>query len=207
MQNMRKLGTVDLEILNLAMKENGTFNENNLENSGLKRLGVGRILDSLASLKDRKLVSLNSDGSFSITDLAREILWSNNIPIWAKILRLLQIKSCSMKQIVDILRMSEDKLIEDVEELRKNQFVLMSPQRQEDKLVKVYEILPEGIEEIDKTDTEGFGNTIFDKPKPEVEILSLIDEIIKDIQDSQIDQSEKDSITRKLSKLKDRLEI
>jgi len=30
---MRKLGTIDLEILDLAIKENGTFNENNLENS------------------------------------------------------------------------------------------------------------------------------------------------------------------------------
>ena len=122
---MRKLGTVDLEVLHLAIKENGTFNENNLANSELKWLGVGRILDALASLKDRKLVLLNSDGSFSITDLAREILWSNNVPTWAKILRLLQIRSCSMEQITDILRTSEDKLIDDVEKLRKNQLVLM----------------------------------------------------------------------------------
>ena len=207
MHNMRKLGTVDLQVLHLAIKENGTFNENNLENSELKRLGVGRVLDALASLKDRKLVSLNSDGSFSITDLAREILWSNNIPTWAKILRLLQIKSCSMEQIADILRTSEDKLKEDVEKLRKNQFVLMSPQRQEGKLFKIYEILPDGVEEIDKTEMGGFNNTNFDEPKPEVEILSLIDEIAKIIQDSQIDQSEKDSITGKLSKLKDRLKI
>ncbi|MCH6586502.1 MAG: hypothetical protein IH792_05695 [Thaumarchaeota archaeon] len=204
---MRKLGTVDLEILNLAIKENGTFNENNLENSELKRLGVGRILDALASLKDRKLVSLNSDGSFSITDLAREILWSNNVPTWAKILRLLQIKSCSMKQMVDILRTSEDKLIEDLEKLRKNQFVLMSPQRKEDRLVKVYEILPEGIEEIDKTETVGFDNTNFDEFKPGVEILSMIDEIVKEIQDFEMEQSKKDSITGKLSKLKDKLKI
>jgi len=204
---MRKLGTVDLEILNLAIKQNGTFNENNLENSELKRLGVGRILDALASLKDRKLVSLNTDGSFSITVLAREILWSNNIPTWGKILRLLQIKSCSMEQMTDILRTSEDNLIEDVEKLRRNQFVLMAPQRKEGRLVKVFEILPEGVEEIDKTETEGFGNINFDQPKPEVEILSLIDEIAKEIQDSQIDQSEKDIITEKLSKLKDRLEI
>ena len=204
---MRKLGTIDLEILDLAIKENGVFNENNLENSELKRLGVGRILDALASLKDRKMISLNSDGSFSITDLAREILWSNNIPTWAKILRLLQIKSCNMKQIIDILRISEDKLMGDVEKLRKSQFVLMSPQRQKEKLVKMYEILPEGIEEIDKTETKGFDNTNFDEPKPEVEILSLIDEIVKEIQDFQIDQSKKDSITGKLSNLKDKLEI
>ncbi len=204
---MRKLGTVDLQILDLAIKVNGAFNENNLENSELKRLGVGRILDALASLKDRKMISLNSDGSFSITDLAREILWSNNVPTWAKILRLLQIKSCSMKQMVDILRISEDRLMEDVEKLRKSQFVLMSPQRKEDRLVKVYEILPEGIEEIDKTETVGFDNTNFDEFKPGVEILSMIDEIVKEIQDFEMDQSKKDSITEKLSKLKDRLKI
>ncbi len=204
---MRKLGTIDLEILDLAIKENGVFNENNLENSELKRLGVGRILDALASLKDRKMISLNSDGSFSITVLAREILWSNNIPTWAKILRLLQIKSCSMEQIIDILRISKDKLIVDVEKLRKTQFVLMSPQRQKEKLVKIYEILPEGIEKIDKTETEGFDNTNFDEYKSEVEILELIDEVVKELNDSQMEQQKKDSITEKLSKLKEKLEI
>ena len=204
---MRKLGTIDLELLHLAIKENGTFNENNLENSELKRLGVGRILDALASLKDRKLLSLNKDGSFSITELAKEILWNNKIPVWAKILRLLQIKSCTMQEIVDILRISEEELFGDVEKLRKNQFVLMSPQRQEDKLVKVYEILPEGIQEIDKTETEGFGNINFNEPKQGVEILSLVDQVIKDIQDSQIEQSKKENIIQKLSKLKEKLEI
>ena len=204
---MRKLGTIDLEILDLAIKENGVFNENNLENSELKRLGIGRILDALASLKDRKMISLNSDGSFSITDLAREILWSNNIPTWAKILRLLQIKSCSIEQIIDILRISKDKLIVDVEKLRKTQFVLMSPQRQKEKLVKIYEILPEGIEKIDKTETEGFDNINFDESKSEVEILELIDGVIKELNDSQMEQLKKDSITEKLSKLKEKLEI
>ena len=142
-----------------------------------------------------------------MTELAREILWSNNIPTWAKILRLLQIKSCSMKQISDILRTSEKQLIDDVEKLRKSQFVLRSPQRQEGILVKIFEILPEGVEEIDKTETEGFDNTNFEESKPEVEILSLIDKIEKEIQDSKMEQLEKDSITEKLSKLKDRLEI
>jgi hypothetical protein len=158
---MRKLGTIDLEILHLAINENGTFNENNLENSKLKRLGVGKILDSLATLKDRKMLSLNKDGSFSITELAREILWSENIPVWAKILRLLQIKSCSINQIEDILKISRNEFVEDIEKLRKNQFVLMSPQRIEEKIIKVYEILPEGVEEIDKTESEGFNNVKF----------------------------------------------
>ena len=92
---MRKLGTIDLEVLVLAIKEEGTFNEYNLENSDLKRHGVGKLLDTLASLRERKFILLNTNGSYSITQLAREILWSSNIPIWGRVLRLLQIKSCT----------------------------------------------------------------------------------------------------------------
>lgn len=204
---MRKLGTIDLEILNLAQKENGTFNEKNIENSSLKRLGIGKILDALASLKDRKMISLNQDGSFSITQIAKEILWSDNTPAWTKILRLLQIKSCSVTEIADILRIKEEIIFEDIEKLRKNQLVLMSPQRQEEKLVKIYEILPEGVQEIDKTETEGFDKINFEELKSSVEILSLIDEIIKEVQDSVLESSKEKVITEKLYKLKDRLKI
>ncbi|MDH3765502.1 MAG: hypothetical protein OER82_06800, partial [Nitrosopumilus sp.] len=205
--NMRKLGTVDLEILHLAINENGTFNENNLENSDLKRLGVGKILDSLATLKDRKMISLNSNGSFSITEFAREILWSKNIPKWARILRLLQIKSCNMEQISDILKIPKMEASEEIEKLRKSQFVLMSPQRQEEKIVKVFEILPDGVKEIDMTETEGFDKIKFGEIKPEIEILSRVDEIIKEIQNTQLEQTKKDIITKKLSELKNKLEI
>jgi len=204
---MRKLGTIDLEILHLAIKEKGTFNENNLENSELKRHGIGKILDTLASLRDRKFISSNSDGSFSITELAREILWSSNIPIWGKILRLLQIKSCNLDQIIEILGITEEKIKEEVEKLRKNQFILMSPQRQEDKLIKIYEILPEGIQEIDKTETEGFNKIIFGELKPNGGILKIIIEIKKDIDELQILQSQKDKILEKLTSLENKLEI
>lgn len=204
---MRKLGTIDLEILHLAIKENGTFDETHLENSKLKRLGVGKILDSLGSLKDRKFISLNNNGSFSITPAAKEILWGKDIPIWAKVLRLLQIKSCSTKQIVDTLRMPEIEIQKEVEKLRQNQFVLMSPQRQDGKIIKVYEILPEGIEAVDKTETEGFDKIKFGEIKPEIEILSLIDEVVKDIQESQIGIENQTKIIDKLSKLKTKLSV
>jgi len=204
---MRKLGTVDLEILSLAIKGKGTFNENNLENSDLKRYGVGKMLDALASLKDRKFISLNSDGSFTITELAREILWSSNIPIWGRTLRLLQIKSCNLNQIIEILTIDEDKIIHEIEQLRKNQLVLMSPQRQGDKLIKIYEILPEGIHKIDKTETEGFDQINFGESKLNEEILEIIDKIKEEIQITSISKSEKNNIIVKLNNLKNRLEI
>ncbi len=204
---MRKLGTIDLEILFLAVKENGTFNENNLENSELKRHGVGKLLDTLASLKDRKFISLNSDGSFSITQLAREILWSSNIPIWGRILRLLQIKSCNLDQIVEIIRVSENQIIQELEELRKSQLILMSPQRQDEKLIKMYEILPEGIEEIDKTDVQGFNKLNFIKVESNGGILEIIKEIENEIEKLDINEPEKRSIIQKFENLKSKLKI
>ena len=204
---MRKIGTIELEILDLAIKEKGTFNETNLENSNLKRLGVGKILDNLAGLKDRKMVMLNDDGSFSITDLAREILWNSETPLWARILRLLQIKSCSMKEISEILEESEEGINQEIEKLRKSQFVLMSPQRVNKVIIKIFEILPEGIEEIDKTETEGFEKINFEKDNQSIEILSIIDEIQKEIQDSQMEFTQKESIVKKLVELKNKLEI
>ena len=204
---MRKLGTIDLAMLNLAIKENGTFNENNLENSELKKHGVGKILDTLASLKDRKFISLNSDGSFSITPLAQEILWSDKIPIWARILRLLQIKSCNLKEIIDIIQESEEKSIAEIEKLRKNQLILMSPQRKEGKVIKIYEILPEGIDQIDKTETEGFENVKFEDSKYNIEILETINELDKQIEKLQISNIEKKDIKNKINDLRNQLKI
>ena len=204
---MKKLGTIDLEILQLAINENGTFNENNLEKSKLKRFGVGKLLDSLASLKDRKLLLLNKDGSFSITDIAKEILWSKSIPIWARILRLLQIKSCSIEQITEIITISKNEPYENLETLRKHQFVIMLPQRQEEKIIKVYEIQSEGIEKINSTEKEGFENIKFNESGKNLEVLTSIDEIINEIKKLETSQLEKEEVIKKLLKLKDNLEI
>ena len=83
----------------------------------------------------------------------------------------------------------------------------MSPQRQDEKLIKVYEILPEGIEVIDKTETQGFENINFGKNEPEGEIIGTIDEIINEIQKLSCSDNEKDNITKKLELLKNKLEI
>ena len=204
---MRKLGTIDLEILSLAIKENGTFDENHLENSELKRHGVGKILDTLASLKERKFISLNKNGSFSITQLAKEILWSSNIPIWAKVLRVLQIKSCSLNEIVEIFRISENIIMVEIEKLRKEQMILMAPQRKDERIIKMYEILPEGIQEINKIETEGFNGKKFGEIKQPIETTEIINHIIKEIQSLEISEKKKEKITEQIRKLKNKLEI
>ena len=201
---MTKLGVIDLEILYLGIKNGKNFNEKDIENSELKRLGVGRILDSLASLKDRKLIDLNKDGSFSITDLARHTLWSEQIPLWVRILRLLEIKAHSLESISDFLKKPESQLFDEIEKLRKNQLVLMSPIRQESKIIKMYEILPEGIEKIKEVEESGFQNNRLDEIKPKTEILGLINEIKNEVNELEFDK--KKDIILKLDSIKEKLE-
>ena len=200
---MTKLGTIDLEILHLGITNGKIFNEKDIENSQLKRLGVGRILDSLASLKDRKLIDLNKDGSFSITDLARHVLWSEQIPIQVKILRLLEIKSCSLESISNFLKIPETQISEEIEKLRKNQLVLMAPLRQDSKVIKMYEILPEGIEKITEIEKNGMQGINFER-KSKDEIFRLIEETVTMIKESP-DFYKKNEVISKLDKIKEKL--
>ncbi|HSA76622.1 MAG TPA: hypothetical protein VLE02_03670, partial [Nitrosarchaeum sp.] len=156
------------------------------------------------SLKDRKLITLNTNGTFAITDLAKHTLWDEQIPIGVKILRLLEIKSFDLENISNFLRKSENELIEEIEKLRKKQLILMSPLRQESRLVKMYEILPEGIEEIKKIEECGFSNIEEDNSKKE--IFELINELIEEI-NNKLEQDNKKDIILKLEKIKEKLSL
>lgn len=200
---MRAFGTIDIEILHVAVRTGGTFNETDLERSNLKRFGVGKVLDALASLKDRGMILMNPDRTFSITEKAKMVLWDAEVPEWARILRLLQVRSCSMDQVADILGIGRNKLELVMEELRRQQYVLMSPQRRDGNLIRTYEILPEGVHRIDKTESEGFEDT-----EPAVpEATAIIDEILESVQKSSMGQEEKDVISAKIDALKKRIGI
>lgn len=204
---MSELNISDLQILHLGIKRDGRFDENDIEKSDLKKLGVGRILDQLASLKERNLIDLNKDGSFSVTNVARHILWDTQIPLWVKILRILEIKSQDIEKISSFLLSSPDKILPEIEDLRKKQLVLMSPLRNENGIVKMYEILSEGIELIKKVQSEGIQN----KPetaKPQIEVWSIIEETIEEIKGLQeISEDKKNKIISKILQIKDKLEI
>jgi hypothetical protein len=97
-----KLDQIDLAFLHLAISHNGRFNEQDLAGSDLAYLGVGRTLDKLAYLKENGLIQLDKS-SFAITDAAKNILWSKNMPLESRILRLLQIKSFEESDIAKYL--------------------------------------------------------------------------------------------------------
>ena len=204
---MTKLNFIDLQILYLGIKKEGKFDEKDIEGSDLKNLGVGRTLDQLASLKERNLIQVSEDRSFLVTKHARHILWDDQIPLWIKILRILEIKSQDIKKIASFLLLLPEHIEPEIEDLRKKQLVLMSPLRKETGIVKMYEIMQEGIELIAKAQTEGFHS----KPKvgkSQIEILAIIEETVQEINRLQgISDIEKEKIVSNLLQIKDNLEI
>jgi hypothetical protein len=204
---MDKLNIVDLEILYLGIKNEGMFDEKDIEQSELKKLGVGRILDQLASLKERNLIDMNKNGSFSVTSSAKSILWNNQIPLWIKILRVLEIKSQGIQKLSSFLLVPQDQIQNEIDDLRKRQLVLMSPLRNESGIVKMYEILPDGIEQIKKV-TYGSTQNKPDIVKPQIEVWSIIEEIIEEIKRLEgISDGKKEKIISKILKIKEKLEI
>ena len=203
---MERLGLVDLQILHLGIKKNGRFDENDLENSDLRKLGVGRILDQLASLKEKKLIDMNADGSFSITNKARHSFWDKSIPLGIRILKILEIKSQPIEKISEFLVIPEEQIENEIESLRKKQLVLMSPLRNEKGLLRMFEILPEGIEELERAQKE-----VLKENKKEItsnqEISGMIIDIIRDIKNSQdMSLTKQDALISKLSIVKQKLE-
>jgi hypothetical protein len=100
-----------------------------------------------------------------------------------------------------------EKIKEEIEDLRKRHIVLMAPLRNETKLEKFYEILPEGMELIEKAQSEGFQNQPEIK-NSQMEIFSIIDKTIKEIKDlEETPDDKKERIISNLLKIKERLEI
>lgn len=200
-----KLGLIDLEMLFLGIKKNGNFNENDIENSELKRLGVGRILDSLASLKDRKMIELNKDGTFKITDLARHALWSKRIPLWVRIMKILEIKSFSNEEISSYLQETENQVFDELDRLRRANLVLMSPQRVDSKIIRMFELLPDGTEKLKKIEMYGFEKENISDINPILDMISELNQLVKEINDLGIENEKKAELIFKINQVKEKM--
>ena len=207
---MRMLGTIDLEILQLAAAHNKKITDSVIENSDLKRLGVGKILDALASLRDRELLTLDSkNGSFTMTDASYNILWSNTVPLAIRILRLLEIQSCSIQAISVSLNMKLDETLKTaLIMLQREQYIIITPQIRNDKVEKIYEISDKGIQEItaDNKDSKLWENTSAQDSDDTTNPLNMINEITRIISTSEsITVQEQRLLLQKLSGLYDTL--
>lgn len=202
---MIKLSLLDLGILRLGINEKGKFDENDIAKSELNKLGVGRILDQLASLKERNLITMNKEGSFSITEDVKKALWDENTPIEIRILRILEISPQTLQKIASLLLIQEDRIHQVIEELQKNHLVLMSTVKKEERIVKMYEILSEGVEYLSRVNL-GITQSISEL-NPQLKNLDILQDTIEEISKlKNISEEEKNKIIKNLESVKKNLE-
>ena len=202
---MIKLSLLDLGILRLGINEKGKFDEKDIAKSELNKLGVGRILDQLASLKERNLITMNKEGSFSITEDVKKALWDENTPIEIRILRILEISPQTLQKIASLLLIQEDRIHQAIEELQKNHLVLMSTVKKEERIVKMYEILSEGVEYLSRVNL-GITQSISEL-NPQLKNLDILQDTIEEISKlKNISEEEKNKIIKNLESVKKNLE-
>lgn len=201
---MTKLGPTELEVIFLGIKKKGVFNEADLENSNLKKLGVGRILDILGELRERDLISIG-EKEFSVTEKTKEYLWSQRIPLNIRILRLLLIKPYNLDEISEYLLSDSKDIEKQLESLRMQGFVLMSPVWKDSLLEKTFEILQEGADYLDKVESGKEVNIKANSQKGQTnELLSQIQIEIESI--PEINSEKKRSILENIQKIRNMLD-
>lgn len=192
---MIKLNTLEIEIINLGIKNGGIFNEFDLQNPQISKYSIGKILDTLGDLRERNLIELSKEGGFTITELGSSTIWNKKLDLRYRILKILQAKGITESDILRFLDDKENEIAIVLDNLRKENLVLMSPTWRDSELVKSYEILDDGIRLIEEFEEKGDVNS-------QKEVMLLISEVISEINKSQISSDAKEKLRRKMESLR-----
>ena len=139
---------VDLEILYEAKKSKNGISPEMISQPDVFTPGVWELVDKLATLQEKKLLSKNEEGLFEITKEGMNTFWHIESPLWLNLLKLLHIKPLSDSECSKYLGEPIPAVQQALEMMRKKGYVMMSDLRKGTKLIKMYDILPEGVEQL-----------------------------------------------------------
>ena len=139
---------IDLEILYQAKKSKNGISPENISQPDVFTPGIWELADKFATLQERNLLSKSEEGIFQITKAGMNTFWNIESPLWMNLLKLLRIKPLSDAECAMYLEEPIPAVQQALEMIREKGYVMMSSLRKEKKLLKMFEILPEGIEQL-----------------------------------------------------------
>ncbi|MFB5598068.1 MAG: hypothetical protein ACE5RJ_03515, partial [Nitrosopumilaceae archaeon] len=152
---MSNLDYMDLEILYHAKKSKKGINPENVIQPDVFTPGIWELVDKFASLEEKNLLTKNKQGLFELTKTGQNTLWDAESPLWLNLLKLLRIKPLSDTECAKYLEEYLPAVQHALDMIRKKGYVMMSPLRKEQKLLKIFEILPKGMGELTKFKKSG----------------------------------------------------
>jgi len=139
---------IDLEILYQAKKSKNGVSPENISQPDVFTPGIWELADKFATLQERNLLSKSEQGIFQITKAGMNTFWNIESPLWMNLLKLLRIKPLSDAECAMYLEEPIPAVQQALEMIREKGYVMMSSLRKEKRLLKMFEILPEGIEQL-----------------------------------------------------------
>jgi len=145
---------MDLEILYQAKSKNGISPEA-VSQQDVFTPGIWELVDKFASLQEKNLLTKNKEGLFVLTKNGINTFWDIESPLWLNLLKLLRVKPLADTECARYLEEYIPAVQQALEMIRKKGYIMMSQLRKEEKLLKMFEILPEGVEQITKLRKKG----------------------------------------------------
>ncbi len=146
---------MDLEILYQAKKSKNGITPEAISKQDVFTPGVWELVDKFATLQEKNLITKKKEGLFVLTKNGMNTFWDIESPLWLNLLKLLRIKPFSDTECAMYLEEPIPAVQQALDMIRKKGYVLMAPLRKEEKLLKMYEILPEGVEQLSKSKKSG----------------------------------------------------
>ena len=139
---------IDLEILYRAKKSKNGISPENISQPDVFTPGIWELADKFSTLQEKKLLSKSDEGLFKITKAGINTFWHTESPLWMNLLKLLRIKPLSDKECAIYLEEPIPEVQQALEMIREKGYVMMTPLRKDQKLLKMFEILPKGVEQL-----------------------------------------------------------
>ncbi len=146
---------MDLEILYQAKKSKNGISPEAVSQQDVFTPGIWELVDKFASLQEKNLLTKNKEGLFVLTKNGINTFWDIESPLWLNLLKLLRVKALADTECARYLEEYIPAVQQALEMIRKKGYVMMSQLRKEEKLLKMFEILPEGVEQITKLRKKG----------------------------------------------------
>jgi len=146
---------MDLEILFQAKKSKNGINPEDVSQQDVFTPSIWELVDKFAALQEKNLLTKNKEGLFELTKKGLDTFWYMESPLWMNLLKLLRVRPFSDTQCAMYLGEPIPAVQQALDMIRKKNYVLMSQLRKDEKLLKMYEILPDGIEELSKSKKAG----------------------------------------------------
>jgi len=147
---------MDLEILYQAKKSKNGITPEAISKQDVFTPGVWELVDKFATLQEKNLITKKKEGLFVLTKKGMNTFWDIESPLWLNLLKLLHIKPFSDTECAMYLEEPIPAVQQALDMIRKKEYVLMAPLRKEEKLLKMFEIMPEGVEQLSKSRKSGF---------------------------------------------------